>query len=91
MKYSTLEVKQEGHIAHVVLNRPEVMNSMIPEFWTELPAAIREIDDEGNARVIVISSTGKHFSAGMDLSVFLNMKEDFKGDPSRKQSVCAVL
>lgn len=49
-----------------------------------MPAAIREIDDEGNARVIVISSTGKHFSAGMDLSVFLNMKEDFKGDPSRR-------
>jgi len=84
MKYSTLEVKQEGHIAHVVLNRPDAMNSMIPEFWTELPAAIREIDDEGNTRVIVISSTGKHFSAGMDLSVFLNMKEDFKGDPSRR-------
>ncbi len=84
MKYSTLEVKQEGHIAHVVLNRPDAMNSMIPEFWTELPAAIREIDDEGKARVIVISSTGKHFSAGMDLSVFLNMKEDFKGDPSRR-------
>ena len=84
MKYSTLKVKQEGHIAHVVLNRPDAMNSMIPEFWTELPAAIREIDDEGNARVIVISSTGKHFSAGMDLSVFLNMKEDFKGDPSRR-------
>lgn len=84
MKYSTLEVKQEGHIAHVVLNRPDAMNSMIPEFWTELPAAIREIDDEAKARVIVISSTGKHFSAGMDLSVFLNMKEDFKGDPSRR-------
>lgn len=84
MKYSTLEVKQEGHIAHVVLNRPEAMNSMIPEFWTELPAAIREIDDNADARVIVISSTGKHFSAGMDLSVFLNMKEDFKGDPSRR-------
>ncbi|HBA56898.1 MAG TPA: enoyl-CoA hydratase, partial [Alteromonas macleodii] len=28
MKYSTLEVKQEGHIAHVVLNRPDAMNSM---------------------------------------------------------------
>ena len=84
MKYSTLEVKQEGHIAHVVLNRPDAMNSMVPEFWTELPAAIRKIDDDANARVIVISSTGKHFSAGMDLSVFLNMKEDFKGDPGRR-------
>ena len=84
MKYSTLEVKQEGHIAHLILNRPDAMNSMTPDFWTEFPAAIRAIDDAAEARVIVISSTGKHFSAGMDLSVFLNMKEDFKGDPSRR-------
>lgn len=84
MKYSTLDVEQKGHIAHITLNRPEAMNSMVPAFWTEFPAAIRAIDDEGSARVIVISSTGKHFSAGMDLSVFLNMKEDFKGDPARR-------
>lgn len=84
MQYSTLEVTQEGHIAHIVLNRPDAMNSMNPDFWAELPAAIRAIDDAGDARVVVISSTGKHFSAGMDLSVFLNMKEDFKGDPSRR-------
>lgn len=84
MKYSTLEVKYEGLIAHVVLNRPEAMNSMNPAFWTEFPAAVRAIDDEAKARVIIVSSTGKHFSAGMDLAVFLNMKEDFKGDPSRR-------
>lgn len=84
MNYSTLEIKTEGHIAHIVLNRPEAMNSMTPAFWNELPAAVRAIDEAAEARVIVISSTGKHFSAGMDLSVFLNMKEDFKGDPSRR-------
>lgn len=84
MNYSTLEIKQQGHIAQIVLNRPDAMNSMTPDFWLEFPAAIRAIDNEGSARVIVISSTGKHFSAGMDLSVFLNMKEDFKGDPSRR-------
>jgi len=43
---------------------------MVPEFWRELPQIVAEIDDEAKARVIVISSTGKHFSAGMDLSVF---------------------
>ncbi|WP_421134757.1 crotonase/enoyl-CoA hydratase family protein [Alteromonas sp. A079] len=84
MKYSTLDVEQKGHIAYITLNRPDAMNSMTPAFWTEFPAAIRAIDDEGSARVIVITSTGKHFSAGMDLSVFLNMKEDFKGDPARR-------
>ncbi len=40
------------------------------KFWYELPEIVRSIDREGKARVIVISSTGKHFSAGMDLGVF---------------------
>ncbi len=60
----------EDHIAHIVLNRPEAFNSMPREFWNELPALVRDIDDGAKARVIVLSSTGKHFTAGMDLSVF---------------------
>jgi enoyl-CoA hydratase len=70
MSYSTLEVSFEGSIAHVKLSRPEALNSMTRAFWTELPEAVRAIDASGKARVIVLSSTGKHFTAGMDLSVF---------------------
>ena len=43
---------------------------MIPAFWSELPEIIDEMSDSGRVRCVVISSTGKHFSAGMDLSVF---------------------
>jgi enoyl-CoA hydratase len=43
---------------------------MVPAFWLELPQIIRELDDDAAARVVVVSSTGKHFSAGMDLAVF---------------------
>jgi len=43
---------------------------MTPEFWRELPQLVDEISDRGAARAIVVSSTGKHFSAGMDVSVF---------------------
>jgi enoyl-CoA hydratase len=43
---------------------------MTPAFWRELPEIVTGISDDGSARVLVISSTGKHFSAGMDLSVF---------------------
>ena len=39
-------------------------------FWNELPAIVNDINDNAHARVIVISSTGKHFTAGMDISVF---------------------
>jgi enoyl-CoA hydratase len=57
-------------VAHIELARPERFNAMTRAFWSELPAIIRDIDDNARARVIVISSTGKHFTAGMDLSVF---------------------
>lgn len=63
-------VSIEDKIAHIVLNRPQAMNAMNKAFWNELPAIVEEIDATAAARVIVISATGKHFSAGMDLSVF---------------------
>jgi enoyl-CoA hydratase len=57
-------------IAHIVLSRPEAFNSMNRDFWNELPALVNGISHDAKARVIVISSTGKHFTAGMDISVF---------------------
>ena len=84
MNYQTLTVSLENHVAHVVLNRPEQLNAMNIDFWPELPAAIHAIDQQGNARVIVLSSTGKHFSAGMDVAVFTTANAiPMDGDPSR--------
>jgi len=70
MTYRCFNVEIANHIAHIQLKRGDELNTMVPEFWTELPAIVRDIDDNAKARVIVISSTGKHFSAGMDLAVF---------------------
>ena len=72
MTYTCFSVEIADHVAHLRLNRPEKANSMIPEFWREFPAAIDRISDEAQARVIVISSEGKHFTAGMDISVFMS-------------------
>jgi enoyl-CoA hydratase len=70
MTYRCFNVEIADHIAHIQLKRGAELNTMVPEFWTELPAIVKDIDDNAKARVIVISSTGKHFSAGMDLAVF---------------------
>lgn len=70
MTYRCFNVEIADNIAHLQLKRGAEMNSMVPEFWRELPEIVRDIDANAKARVIVISSTGKHFSAGMDLSVF---------------------
>lgn len=64
------ELSREGHIAHLKLSRPERMNTMVPAFFPALRDAVRALNDAGEVRVLVISSTGKHFSAGMSLDVF---------------------
>jgi enoyl-CoA hydratase len=58
------------HIAHLVLSRPEALNTMNPVFWRELDAVLTQLHRSSDARALVISSTGKHFSAGMALDVF---------------------
>ena len=67
--YFTLTTDAAG-IAHLQLNRPERLNTMAPPFFPALRDAVRGLQDAGEARVLVISSTGKHFSAGMALDVF---------------------
>ena len=57
-------------IAHLVLNRPERMNTMTPAFFPALRNAVQTLQNSGETRVLVVSSTGKHFSAGMALDTF---------------------
>jgi len=70
MTHQCFDVEIRDHIAHVVLKRGDELNTMTPAFWRELPEIVNGISDAGTARVIVLSSTGRHFTAGMDLSVF---------------------
>ena len=70
MNYSCFDVSIANDVAHIVLNRPDKRNSMIHEFWDELPTIVQSIDQNSTARVIVLSSTGPHFTSGLDTSIF---------------------
>jgi enoyl-CoA hydratase len=61
---------EQDHVAHLVLNRPQALNTMGPVFWRELDDVLARLHREGTARALVISSTGKHFCAGMALETF---------------------
>ncbi len=63
-------LSHENGVAHLQLNRPERMNTMTPAFFPAVRDAVRGLSDAGATRALVISSTGKHFSAGMALDVF---------------------
>ena len=79
MSYTCFDLTIEDKIAHIKLNRPEKRNAMNREFWEELPAAVRKIDEDASARVIVISSTGLIVSAWIDVS----MLADIGGMPDK--------
>jgi enoyl-CoA hydratase len=70
MSYSTLALQVTDHVAHVTLDRAKRLNTMIPEFWQEMVDVFAEIDADPSVRVVVISSSGRHFTAGLDLKAF---------------------
>ena len=63
-------LSHDGAVAHLVLSRPEALNTMQPAFWRQLHDILTDLHQQGQARALVISSTGRHFSAGMDLQTF---------------------
>ena len=86
-KYTCFKVNVADHIANLVLSRPDELNTMSRDFWIELGDVLEEINKDSDIRVVVMSSTGKHFSAGMDLNAFSNgvdnIPDDKKPDHAR--------
>ena len=85
-RYRCFDVTITDKVAHLQLSRPDELNSMIPEFWSELPEIVTSISEQASARAIVISSTGKHFCAGMDLAVFSGQAGDEDVELGRRQA-----
>jgi enoyl-CoA hydratase len=91
MGYRCFDVEVEEKVAQVRLNRPDELNSMVPEFWRELPEIATRLSDDGGVRAMVLSSTGKHFSAGMDLGVFASAGITGDGEPGRVNANLTLL
>jgi enoyl-CoA hydratase len=64
------DLEVSNGIAHLRLNQPQRLNTMAPAFFPAMRDAVQGLHDSAEARVLVISSTGKHFCAGMALDVF---------------------
>src|SRR2546423_12942633 len=63
-----VEVRQDGRLVHIALNRPEKRNALSTELCRELVAAIDRADGDTGVGAILLSGNGKSFCAGMDLS-----------------------
>ena len=63
MDFETIMVKKEDHVATLTLNRPEVMNAVDFKMFEELKAALDDINEDDDIRVMILTGAGKAFCA----------------------------
>ena len=77
---------EDGAVAQLRLMRPQAANALSLTFWEAFPRAVQALDRAGTARVLVISGEGRHFCAGMDVSVFQNPALQAGGDAAGRHA-----
>jgi enoyl-CoA hydratase len=80
--YKKIIYKEDGNIARIILNRPEVKNAIDFSIINELGAALDRISVSQKPRVLIISGSDKYFSSGIDvkdLPIFWKMNQQELG------------
>ena len=77
MSFQTVTIEQDGAVALVSLNRPEALNSFNATLRRELRAAVEQVNADENVRVVVLTGSGRAFSAGADLQEVPESGSDF--------------
>ncbi len=68
MKSNTIKIENRGAVVILSLNRPEVFHSFNREMSHALLEALSTAEEDNNIRAIIITGSGKAFSAGQDLT-----------------------
>ena len=64
-----LRLERDGQIATLTLDRPEKLNALTGEMSRDFLAMIREISDDEDIRVMILTGAGRAFCVGGDLSL----------------------
>lgn len=68
MSYETILLEQHDGFVELRLNRPDTLNSFNAAMHAEVAAALRELQDNDDARALYLTGSGKGFCAGQDLN-----------------------
>ena len=68
MTTENLLVEIENGVAKLVLNRPDVHNAFDDVLINQIIDALNNVETDDTVKVVVLTSSGKHFSAGADLN-----------------------
>ncbi|HCE6396373.1 MULTISPECIES: p-hydroxycinnamoyl CoA hydratase/lyase [Pseudomonas aeruginosa group] len=69
-RWQTVKVEVDGGIAWITLNRPEKRNAMSPTLNREMRDVLETIEQDADAKVLVLTGAGTAWTAGMDLKEY---------------------
>jgi enoyl-CoA hydratase/3-hydroxyacyl-CoA dehydrogenase len=69
--FKLVEVKMQGSIARVQINRPDVMNALNEKVVEQLKNIVDTLNEDENVTTIVFEGAGKAFIAGADVKFFV--------------------
>jgi 2-(1,2-epoxy-1,2-dihydrophenyl)acetyl-CoA isomerase len=67
MSYQTIQFEVSGGVARLTLNRPDRLNSFNVQMHGEVRDALTQLQNNSEARVLVLTGAGRGFCAGQDL------------------------
>ena len=67
MEFITVETQYAPHVALIRLNRPKELNALNLQLMGELRDALKELDDNDEVRVVVLTGNERAFAAGADI------------------------
>ena len=104
MRYQTLLFNIQDNICTITINRPEKLNALNKDVFTDLDNALNEVAGNAEIKSVIITGAGpKAFVAGADITEFASFNKDeamtlakrgqdvfFKIENSKKPIVAAV-
>lgn len=87
LKTLKLEEIDEGKILRITIDRPQRLNAMNEDFFSEVRDTFREVNNKPNVRVVILQAAGRMFTAGLDLKEMgtIFAPTDAEGSPSSIQ------
>ena len=64
-----VDIRIEGHVAEVMLNRPDKFNALDVDMFLAVGDAARRLAEEKPVRAVILHGAGDNFCAGIDLGV----------------------
>jgi len=70
MSYENIILEKADKMAVITFNRPEAMNALNNRTRAEFTAAIKDVEEDENVTVLILTGSGKSFVAGSDIKEF---------------------